>query len=279
MLTMSHDELQALVAGYALGILDEEEKKLFEEHLPGCADCRADLAGLQGVADDLSWSLDPLSLPEGHLNRFRDKVKASGIQTQVENLQAAPQVVEPTPLPPVNFEDARSRRRGSRGSGFTSGWLVVSAAAVLLFVTAAVFGYLFLDANSRLSSQEANARTLAALLASPNLKVTELQPTNSGQKSSARLLADTRTNQAVLVSQDLASLPDDKAYQVWLIGADDKPQSAAIFARNDQGQPVVVALSPPGAINQYKVVAITVEKREGSTTGPTTNPFTAGNIS
>ena len=52
-----------------------------------------------------------------------------------------------------------------------------------------------------------------------------------------------------------------------------------VFARNDQSQPLVVALAPPGAINQYKVVAITVEKREGSTTGPTTNPFTAGTIS
>jgi anti-sigma-K factor RskA len=276
-LVMSHDELQSLIAGYALGILDDEEKRLLEEHLPTCAICRADLASLQGVADDLAWSVEPAPLPQGHLARLRTKA-------QVAPAEPAPAPPQTSPVPriitPDEFQQARERRnrRGTWG-GLSTGWRVAYAASLLLFVAAAVFGYLFVDANNRLNQQEANQRALATLLASPNLKVTELQPTGTGQKSSARLLADTTTNQAVIVSQDLATLPQDKAYEVWLIGADGKPKSAGVITRDNQNAPVVAVLSAPGAVDQYKVVAITVEDRKGSPTGgPTTNPFTAGNI-
>jgi anti-sigma-K factor RskA len=277
----NHDEIQSLLAGYALGILDEQEKKLVEEHLPGCPTCQSDLAPLQSVSDDLAFSIEPAPLPVGHLERFRAKARA-GIEPETTTT-AQP---DSAPVQPVSgeseFEQARRRReqqrQGQKRGGWLSGWRVASAAAVAMFAIAALFGYLLLDTNSRLNSQEANARALAQLLTSPNLKVTELQPTNTGQKSTARLLSDSATNQALLVSQDLEALPSDKAYQVWLIGTDGKPQSAAVFARTDKSQPAVVALAPPGQVNQYKVVAITVEKSGGSNTGPTTQPFTAGQI-
>jgi len=281
MITITHDELQALIAGYALGILDADEKKAVEAHLPTCTNCQIDLVELRSITDELPWSVEPATLPVGHMERFRDKAKTF-----------SPEVISPQPQPlrslnlaaqapdESEFEQA-SRKRANRlrpGNRSSSGWRIAYAAALLLAVTAGILGYLLFDTNQKLNSQDNNVRTLAQLLASPNLKVTELQPTGIGQKSSARLLTDTKTNQALLVSDNLEALPADKAYQVWLIGSDGKPQSAAVFNRDAKDGPAVIALAPPGSASQYKTVAITVEPRGGSFPGPSTTPFTAGNL-
>jgi anti-sigma factor RsiW len=41
------------VGAYALGLLEERDRRAFEAHLAGCAACRAELEKLSGVADAL----------------------------------------------------------------------------------------------------------------------------------------------------------------------------------------------------------------------------------
>ena len=42
------------VGAYALGLLEEDDRRAFEAHLRGCARCRAELRQMRGVADVLS---------------------------------------------------------------------------------------------------------------------------------------------------------------------------------------------------------------------------------
>ena len=42
---MSHDELGAMAAGYALSALDPAELMLFEAHFATCPECRTTVAG------------------------------------------------------------------------------------------------------------------------------------------------------------------------------------------------------------------------------------------
>lgn len=58
-----HAELRGLAPGYVLGILDEDEKALFEPHLLGCSDCAAEVASLLGVVEGLAQSVPQLSPP------------------------------------------------------------------------------------------------------------------------------------------------------------------------------------------------------------------------
>ncbi|MFG2521661.1 zf-HC2 domain-containing protein [Streptomyces sp. NPDC048527] len=44
-----HTEVHTLVGAYVLGGLEERERRLFERHLTGCAECRDELAGLTPV--------------------------------------------------------------------------------------------------------------------------------------------------------------------------------------------------------------------------------------
>ncbi|SEF83549.1 Putative zinc-finger [Thermomonospora echinospora] len=48
-----HTDVHTDVGAYALGLLEEDDRRAFEAHLAGCAACRAELAGLAGVADAL----------------------------------------------------------------------------------------------------------------------------------------------------------------------------------------------------------------------------------
>lgn len=52
---MSDHELVAL---YALDALDPAEEKAFEEHLAGCAECRAELDSLRATAASLAWAVE-----------------------------------------------------------------------------------------------------------------------------------------------------------------------------------------------------------------------------
>jgi anti-sigma factor RsiW len=42
------------VGAYALGLLEEQDRRAFEGHLAGCPSCRAELAELSGMKDLLS---------------------------------------------------------------------------------------------------------------------------------------------------------------------------------------------------------------------------------
>lgn len=48
-----HDELRMMLGGYALGHLTPTEEDRVRAHLDGCADCRAELAEIEPVADRL----------------------------------------------------------------------------------------------------------------------------------------------------------------------------------------------------------------------------------
>jgi anti-sigma factor RsiW len=50
------------VGAYALGLLEDQDKAVFEAHLATCASCAAELSALSPVAD-LLQGLEPVELP------------------------------------------------------------------------------------------------------------------------------------------------------------------------------------------------------------------------
>jgi anti-sigma factor RsiW len=52
------DDLHTLSAPYALDALTREERERFEEHLATCAQCRADLSGLNDAAAALAFAVE-----------------------------------------------------------------------------------------------------------------------------------------------------------------------------------------------------------------------------
>lgn len=75
----NHDEIEELLAGYALQSLSGEDAKeadgLLVEHVPGCDSCRDLLADLQAVSGDLALAADPVRPPDLLLPRIRKSMK------------------------------------------------------------------------------------------------------------------------------------------------------------------------------------------------------------
>ena len=131
----------------------------------------------------------------------------------------------------------------------------------MLFITTAIFGALWLGSNQSLSDTQRNQRDLTALLSAPGLKVSDLKPTGN-PTGTLRLYADPTTNKAYLVAQNLTALPSDKEYEAWLITGDNRADKAGLLGTGADGS-AVYALTPSQPVDQYKVVAITVEKKGG----------------
>jgi len=62
-MTPGHDELKANTAGYALGVLEPEERAAFEAHLAGCAECTADVREMRLIAGVLPHAVPQVSPP------------------------------------------------------------------------------------------------------------------------------------------------------------------------------------------------------------------------
>ena len=56
MASREREGVHELAAGYALGALDEDDRRAFDEHLAGCQTCREELASLQDAAAALAFA-------------------------------------------------------------------------------------------------------------------------------------------------------------------------------------------------------------------------------
>ncbi len=90
-----------------------------------------------------------------------------------------------------------------------------------------------------------------------SLKGTKVQPQAQGQ-----LIADPKSESAVLVITGLGQLEAGKTYQVWLIDASG-PKSAGLLTVNANGQGVIIVTSG-SEIGSFKSLGISVEPAGGS---------------
>jgi len=74
-----HEELKANAAGYVLGGLDAHDRREFEAHLAGCAECAAEVASLQPVVSVLATAV-PQVTPRAEVVLELQKVLASRLK-------------------------------------------------------------------------------------------------------------------------------------------------------------------------------------------------------
>ncbi|HEX2914411.1 MAG TPA: anti-sigma factor [Chloroflexia bacterium] len=259
---MEQDRTEELIAGYAIGYLDDEEIAEAEYLLKTDPNARALLAELEEVTAGLTLSVDPVELPAGSLNRLRTK---AGVMDQPINPSAdqpgsmveRPQTTAPQALSSekvVSFE-ARSRR-----NAFRSGSMLAYAAVLALFIVTGLTTFLWLNTRNELQQAQQSNQELASVISSPNLKVTDLKPLADSVNGTMRLYSDPATNKAYLVTYNLSQLPSDKEYEAWLITGDNQAHKAGLLG---SGGSQVYELDTNQKIDQYKLVAVTIEKAGG----------------
>ncbi len=226
--------IHQLTAGYALDALDPEDRRAYEAHLEGCADCRDELARMWRTSEALAIAATGPEPPAA----LRDRVLAA--------VRDEPQVVVPL---------AQRRSRAVPALGALAAAAAVAAIAVGLW-GASVSRDLD-DARTALERE----RAAATVLADPDARSVALQ------EGEGRLVvgADGR---AVLVLDDLGPAPAGKTYELWIVTQGEDPERAGLFPGED-GRDVVAV---DGTVDAGQVVLVTVEP-EGGVDAPTSEPI------
>ncbi|NKB87130.1 MAG: hypothetical protein GKS06_02775 [Acidobacteria bacterium] len=252
-----------LAAGYALGILDADERALFEKHLDAASAREADeLAAIAGLLGEAVPALTP---PSALRDRVLGEARASRPSGDVVEM-------------PVS---APARGRAA--------WIPALAAAAAL-----VFVLIFYDGQRRemagmqaqidglgqeleLAEQLAEQRRLLVeILLDPDIQVAVLAGPDA--PPSMRLYWNGRQRVALVTAFNLDPAATGSTYQLWGIdtasGAD--PVSLGTFDTTAQ-RSAIVALNVPAGVT-FNVAAVTLEPAGGSPQ-PTTTPFLVGNLS
>ncbi len=228
-----------LKEAYALGALSEEERQEVEEYLGTHPELRVEVDDLRSVANLLALAPQEYE-PSPELRRdLMNRISSSPGTTPA----AGP-----------------SSRQAGLWRLFGPGGL--AAAAVLALVTIGMFVW-------NVSLQEEN-QTLQGEL--QGQQTYALEGTGAAQEVQGEVvrLGDER---AVLVAEDLPSLPEGETYETWIL-REDVPEPAGLFEPDDAG---VAAAPIEGSIEGADAVAVTVEPSGGSSS-PTSDPLMTANV-
>lgn len=231
---MTCDDADELGAAYLLGAVDGDDTRAIAAHLASCDRPHAQLRdGVGGVL--LALGLEPVAPGPA----LRDRLMAT--------IERTPQDHAPMPAPAARKvvalpgEAERAQRRGAF-DWLSNGWARGFAAAAVVAVIA-------LGAwNIGLQGQLRDSRAVADAIAGA-------QAVHSVASDAGRgLLLETASGSA-FVPSDMASLPEDRVYEIWLVPASGAPVGVATFRPSDG--PMLVQLGHPLA--GYANFVVTVE--------------------
>jgi anti-sigma-K factor RskA len=217
------DELDAALV---LGAVSPEEARAALDHLATCDQPHERLRELLGASEAVAMSLDPVVPDPG----LRDRVMASVARTPQEHRAAPRRVAEP---------------EGGRGRGWIPQPLAVAAVVALL----AVAGW-----NLSLQSQVAQRdRALRAVAEAISGGEVAFRVDGSGGRG---YVVETPGTGAALVIADLASLPSDKLYELWLLDAAGTPVAVGTFT---PGGDALAVVRLERDLTGFATFAVTVE--------------------
>ena len=234
------DELDGALA---LGALDPSEARAVTEHLATCAEPHAELRSLLGAGETLSMSLDPVDPSP----RLRDRLMSTIARTSQDH-RAAP--VPAGPLP-----DHGERR----------GWLdwisprVARPLAVAAIVAVVAVTGWNVGLQSQVAERDRALRAVAAAISGGEAAIRVDGTAGRGY------LVDTPGSGAALVVADLAALPADRLYELWLLDAAGTPVAVGTFT---PGANAVAVVALERDLAGFATFAVTVEpKRLAAPTG------------
>lgn len=227
--------IHELTAGYALDVLDADERWAYETHLASCERCRGELTSFWETAEALAVAASGPA-PRAEL---RDRILAGAREER--------QVVVPL--------ESRRQRRLTPMLGAAAAIAAVVALAVGVWATQ-LSGDLD-DARLALERE----RAAAGVLADPGARTVSLEA------GDGRLVVG-KGGRAVLVLDGLDPAPAGKTYEMWIFEG-ETPVPAGIFAGREERDVVGVE----GTVEAGNRVAVTIE--DELVAAPTTPPIVA----
>jgi anti-sigma-K factor RskA len=251
--------LHALVGAYVMDAISPADRASFERHLFTCEQCRVDVRGMREAAARLGAAASVPPRPE-----LREQTMQGAARTR----QLPPLVDEqrgrrlPIPRWPAGWrrhvESVRLPARSLLAR-------VAVLAAVVLAVTATVFGLHMGSMQNTLTAAEQRDAAIADILGARDATTLTAQVTTGGR---ATVVMSHHADALVFIASGLTRLPASKAYELWLMGpAGDSPAGMLPPSRHGMTGPMVV-----GGLSRGEHLAMTVEPASGAPQ-PTSAPL------
>lgn len=228
-------EIQPLIAAYALEALDQEEHAAVEAHLEDCPNCRVALAEYEAVTEMLLASIPEEPPPSAVRRRLEAALRHEPAATR----------------PPRTWPRLPELRA-------VMGAAVVVLIGLNLFLLASVIQ--LRQAQEVLREQLAVSQTALAVSSYPTSTVASLE----GDQAFGTLMYDPRRRVAVLYAWGLPALPKGRAYQAWLSDEAGQRVSAAIFHSLESEQFSLVLIRAPNPVGEFTGFGVTIEPEGGS---------------
>ena len=237
----AHQEVSENLPLYAIGALPAATCEQVRQHLDECPACRRELEEFRAGAALLAFSAAGPSAPQRSRQRLLGAIAE-------EEVIAEPQVISVAPRP----------------------WW--SLAPVFASLVLAVFALLLWRENAQLKrnnealqQQNSHAREVAEIWNSPDARHVTLVSGGAHPLPQIKVIYVLRTQRLLLVGSNLAPLPPNKTYQLWILPTHGAPMPAATFKPNRHGNTMTMPAHPlPTSGIEAKGFAVTVEPDGGS---------------
>ncbi len=228
---MDDSTLLDLLPAYALGALSDEERAQVEAFLAASPKAQAELQHYQGTLAAMATLVPARKAPARLNDEFRKQLAAA---------ESSATTAAYPPAPPLSIVPKPQRRRSP---------LLIALAAVIV-VAIGLVAVLALTNESR---------AIQGILSNPAAVRVNLNPQRNAQGTVALVTVPNDTK-GVVVAQ-LPTLPDDKQYQLWLIG-DQQIKGTGVFSAKQISEQILITLADQPA--KYKAVGLTIEPAGGS---------------
>jgi len=245
-------DIEELLPFYALDALTDEERELVEKYLAEHPEARRQIEEMSDTVSALPLSVSPVEPPR----RAKKAVMARVVKDAEARARSSKQ--------------SQSSRREMRGRDilrtFTLG--IATLAIVWVIILNGQITLLRNQISTLNTALEAQSNSLNQVIAKlpqatpSNVITVSLKGTNVQPQAQGQLIADPKSQSAVLVIVGLPPLEAGKTYQVWLIDG-GAPVSAGLLTVNENGQAVFIVTSKE-AIGSFKSLGISVEPKGGS---------------
>lgn len=244
----AHEQFADDLALYALGELSGPDSQQMEEHLQSCAACRRDLHALRADMALLGLS-------------------SSGPQPAARSKERLMRAIAAEPRGVSAPEPPRAAR-----SGIWSILLPVLAALGMLLVALALWrtnGRLkdeIAELGNRTQDQTAQLERMnqqLRLLTAPDAVHVSLNPQKAPQQPNGTAIYSPSQKRMMFMASNLATPPEGKAYELWIIPASGAPVPAGVFKPDEHGYAVMMDQRMPEGV-AAKAFAVTMEDEAGS---------------
>lgn len=240
----THEQFADDLVLLALGELAEARAAELRGHMDSCADCRREFQQLQSNLSLIALSVEGAAPSAKARERF---IRA------VERESKVSQMVQSRP------------RWWSLAPMFASALLAIFA--ILLWVENTELREKLNIASADIQGAEsdlARARDVLATLSSPEAMRITLVSVQEKPQPQVKVIYRKDRSSLVLLANNLAPLPEKKAYELWLIPADGSaPINAGVFKPDAKGSAMMMMPPMPKQM-EAKAFAITIENEAGS---------------